>query len=245
MASEGPTRAADADGVRPVRRTPGARLEHSDPARAAAGRLRRRDGAPGSAVAGGIDDVPVPAARVASNDLLPARPARADSPEPTKARAPSDAERAQGASASSPKAGVARTGQVSMDDWRRIVERVAAQRPAVASVFEHGAPLEVRAGLLVLGYAPGSFLLERAAEPSAVALLGEAATAHWGEPTTVELDTAGGLASVVTLAAINAEEQKRREAEARRAVAERPLVRAAERVLGAVLKEVRLPDRQS
>lgn len=123
-----------------------------------------------------------------------------------------------------------------------MVARLATDKPRVASVFEHAAPLIVEPGRLLLGVEPNSFIAQQAQDAEAQALLRHAASDHFGVATEVELDLGGGYGKVQTLAAKHSAEQAARLAEARQLVANHPLVLDAIEVLGAELKDVRLPD---
>jgi DNA polymerase-3 subunit gamma/tau len=128
-------------------------------------------------------------------------------------------------------------------DWDAILAALRARKPPVASVYEHAAPLVVGPGRLHLAFEPGSFLSGQAADSKA--LVAEVASAHFGVNTVVELDETGRHQEAETVAARNSAELSARRAEARRRVEEHPLVRAAVDVLGAQLREVRLPGEAS
>jgi hypothetical protein len=113
----------------------------------------------------------------------------------------------------------------------------------VASVLEHALPLEITPERLVFSFGPGdSFLAARAGEPESLDLLTQAARAHFGAITRVELraSTAGAV-GVKTVAAVDAEQREQGLAKARQAVEQHPLVQDAIRLFGAQLREVRLP----
>jgi len=126
--------------------------------------------------------------------------------------------------------------------WRTILQAVAAEQQATASLFEHAAPVCVRPGKLVLGFDQESFIAEQVAEPEAVRLVSAIATAHFGTETPVQLDFGAGYRKAETVAQCNRAERAAERAAARREVAEHPLVKAAIDELGAELCEVRLPD---
>jgi hypothetical protein len=125
--------------------------------------------------------------------------------------------------------------------WETILTSVRERKPSVASIFEHAAAVEVARERLVLAYPPGSFLAEQANEAETQNLLREAASAHFGAPCALEIDTTGRHLAVQSLAAKNSAAQAARIADAKRKVAEHPLVLAAVNVLGAELRDVRLP----
>lgn len=118
---------------------------------------------------------------------------------------------------------------------------VRDKKAPIASVFEHAAPLEIASGRLLLGYPPGSFLLQQAQNDDNKALLETAATGHFGAPTPVEIDTSARHQEVETLAERNAAIAREAERMARKKVEGHPLVVAAQELLGARLRDVRLP----
>jgi len=124
--------------------------------------------------------------------------------------------------------------------WEAILADLRERKPAVASVYEHAAAVQVGPDRVVLAFEPGSFLLAQATESREV--VAEAAAAHFGAATVVELDDTGRHAGVETVAARNSAEQAARRADAKKRVEEHPLVRAAVDLLGAELRDVRLPN---
>ena len=128
-----------------------------------------------------------------------------------------------------------------LDAWRTILDRVRAARPALASVLEHGSPIEVSRERVLLGYAPGDFLGAEAAEEDAALLLQREVRAHFGVATKVELDLSMRTPVTASVAAIDSAKRNEELAEARAKVEAHPLVRQAMALFGAELREVRLP----
>ncbi|MEM1029284.1 MAG: DNA polymerase III subunit gamma/tau [Myxococcota bacterium] len=159
------------------------------------------------------------------------RPSPSPSPEPD----PLPSERAD----VEPKPRKPPVSPLVLEAWEAILDRVRVDKPPVASVFEHAAPLEVTPERLQLGYPPGSFLLQQA--QSHVTTLEAAASQHFGRPTTVEIDLSKRHGEVETVAERNAAQGRERERLARRRVETHPLVVAAREVLGARIRDVRLP----
>jgi DNA polymerase-3 subunit gamma/tau len=144
--------------------------------------------------------------------------------------------------------------------WRAILERVRANRPALASVLEHALPLEVSSARVLVGFAPGdAFLAARASEPESLEALTREVRAHFGSPTHVALDLSAKAASSGqgapatgqsgkqrqaprSVAAIDAERRSAEVAEARARVEGHPLVQEAIRLFGAQLRDVKLPS---
>jgi hypothetical protein len=113
-------------------------------------------------------------------------------------------------------------------------------KPPVASLLEHGVPLEVTAQRVLVGYTSDSFEGAQASDPEAMELLSREARAHFGSDTKVALDLSarGGT----TVAAIDAAERKEQLAKARAAATAHPLVQKAIALFGAELQGIRLPD---
>ena len=131
--------------------------------------------------------------------------------------------------------------QAQLEAWEAILGRIRDSKPALASVYEHAAPLEVTAKRLHLAYRQGTFLAEQADAPDARAILADAAATHFGSDVAIELDLAGRHDEVQSLAAKNAALLAARIEAARDKVRRHPLVAAALEHLGAELREVRLP----
>jgi DNA polymerase-3 subunit gamma/tau len=126
--------------------------------------------------------------------------------------------------------------------WRDVLTAIADERPAIASVFEHAAPLHVEAGRIVLGMSPDAFVAKQAQDVEALGLVQAAASAYFAQETSIELDWSGRHQGVTTVADLSAQERAERLEQARRRVAERPLVKAAIAEFGAQLRDIRLPD---
>jgi DNA polymerase III subunit gamma/tau len=109
-------------------------------------------------------------------------------------------------------------------------------------VLEHASPLACGADRVVLGYEPSSFLARQATDAAAVELLTRHVRAYFVAPTQVAFDLTAGPKSSPSIAALDSDERRRKLEQARRAVAEHPLVRAAIDILGAQLGDVRLPE---
>jgi DNA polymerase III subunit gamma/tau len=124
--------------------------------------------------------------------------------------------------------------------WRAVLASIQRQRPALVSVLEHAALIELTPTRAVLGYEANSFLVGQATEPAARELLAGALRSHFGGPTEIVFETIARGTGAVSLAQIESAERKVRVEAARRAVAEHPLVTAAIELLGAELKDVRL-----
>jgi len=129
-----------------------------------------------------------------------------------------------------------------LEAWRAILERIRAERSPLASVLEHASPISFSADRVVLGYDAQSFFAAQATEASAVELLTRQVRAHFGASTPVAFDLTAGPRSGPSIAVLDTEDRKRRLEEARRSVAEHPLVKAAQEILGAELRDVRVTE---
>jgi DNA polymerase III subunit gamma/tau len=126
--------------------------------------------------------------------------------------------------------------------WRAVLERVRAKRPALASVLEHAALLRFDPGRVALGYEATSFLVGQATEASSKELLVGALEAHFeGRRPELVFETITSKSGALTVATLDTAERRQKTDAARRAVIDHPLVAAAIDLLGAELKDVRLP----
>jgi DNA polymerase III subunit gamma/tau len=129
-----------------------------------------------------------------------------------------------------------------LEAWRAVLGRIRSERAPVASIFEHASPIAFSAERVVLGYEPGSFLAAQATEVSNVELLTRHVREYFGTITPVAFDLTAGPNANPSVASIDTEERRQRLDQARRAVAEHPLVKAAIDILGAELKDVRVTE---
>ena len=165
-------------------------------------------------------------------------PSRRPSHEPLPQR-PSSA-----ANATEPQAPLVHTvSESEFDAYRTIVNRVRAAKPAVASLYDHAVVLELTKERVRLAYEQNSFLAAQASEPEALDHLTREVRAHFGAPTSVELDlSAKNLIGKATLAGVDAERERARTAAARATALAHPLVVEAIRLFDAEVREIRLPS---
>jgi DNA polymerase-3 subunit gamma/tau len=130
----------------------------------------------------------------------------------------------------------------SLDAWRAVLGRIRSERAPLASILEHASPIAFSAERVVLGYEPGSFLAAQATETSHVELLTRHVREYFGTVTPVAFDLTAGPKANPSVASLDTEERRGRLEQARRAVAEHPLVKAAIDILGAELKDVRVTE---
>lgn len=129
-----------------------------------------------------------------------------------------------------------------LEAWEAILVIVRDDKPALASVYEHAAPLEVTEARVHLAYREGTFLAEQAAASEARAILAAAASRHFGQDVEIEVQLGARHGEVQSVAAKNAAALAARVEAARERVRQHPLVAAAVEHLGAELREVRLPN---
>lgn len=109
-------------------------------------------------------------------------------------------------------------------------------------MLEHASPIACSPERLVLGYEPGSFFAVQATDNSAVDALTHTARNYFGSTTQIAFDVSATAKPAPSIAAIEQEKEQARLEAARRAVADHPLVKAAREILGAELREIRLPE---
>jgi DNA polymerase-3 subunit gamma/tau len=119
---------------------------------------------------------------------------------------------------------------------------VRAERPALASALEHAAPLAVRADKVELAFEEGSFLVKQATAAASVEVLTAAVQRHFDASTELRFELSPPSALGASIAQIEAAERRAKVEAARLAVERHPLVTAALELLGAELRDVRLPQ---
>jgi DNA polymerase-3 subunit gamma/tau len=131
-----------------------------------------------------------------------------------------------------------------VDPWRAILERVRLVRPALASVLEHAAILEVTAARIAIAFGPGAaFLAARAGEPESLEVLTREARAYFGDRTQVVLDrSVNPMPHARTVASVDADVRSAELAKARAAIEGHAVVQDAIRIFGAKIRDVKLPN---
>ncbi len=130
-----------------------------------------------------------------------------------------------------------------LDIWRRILDRVGLESPEIGAFLGHAVPLRVSVELLEIAFEVGSIFADRAAAPDASGMLRRAAAAELGAAprVVIERDSARTQGQS-TVAAVVAAERDLARARAKSAAQGHPSVTAAIAVLGARVKDVRLPE---
>jgi DNA polymerase-3 subunit gamma/tau len=192
------------------------------------------DGAAGSAVASPPPVWEKAAPRTSSADPSPA-PKREPAAHPVS-HAPKRAEPERQA-APSAMGGNAQTGE----SWPVLVAFIKGKKPMLASLLEHGRPLNISPGLLEIGYPAGSFHLSRFKDPEAIAEFKGLVEEFFKAVVAiriVSLEDGGGDVPLSLQEKKSLEETTRRRL-LREEVAGHPLVAAAVEIFGGEIGEVR------
>ncbi|MCK6591732.1 MAG: DNA polymerase III subunit gamma/tau, partial [Polyangiaceae bacterium] len=131
-------------------------------------------------------------------------------------------------------------GEGGFAAWRSIVENLRAQNGRIASFYDHAVPLHIDADRIVLGFDADYVFAENAMEGSARDLLIAAARRQFGRAPSITFERAASRSG--TIAQAESAEKRAKTDAARHRIAEHPLVTAAIELLGAELKDVRLPQ---
>ncbi len=127
------------------------------------------------------------------------------------------------------------------EHWRAIVERISESEPHVASLFEQAFARKAEPGRVVIGFAAASFAAAQV-DAAKLAVAQRCAAQHFGVATVIEVDASAAAVPTDTVAAVRSAERAAHVEEAKRRVAANPAVTAALEVLGAELRDIRLPD---
>lgn len=170
--------------------------------------------------------------------LALAEPAPEPAPPPVEPT-PQPASAVQTASEAAPRESDAIT------TWRALLERVRKTSPAIAATLELAAPLTVNRDALVLAFERESFEDGRAGEQDAHAVLLAEAQAHFGAATKVTFQVAArGTSKGASVAYLDKAKKKQAMIDARLAIENHELVRAAKTIFDAELRDVRLPAQE-
>jgi DNA polymerase-3 subunit gamma/tau len=174
-----------------------------------------------------------------------APPSRPHEPAPPSKPANGFAGAVNGANgAQRPPKGVngAASGEGKLQTWRAIVESVRVQDDQLAAFLNHAKIIELGAEKLTLGLEPGTIFDKALRAPPAIAALQKAATTHLGRtPNIVFESTALGDVAHSVAALDNQERSEKKQAALTRAK-EHPRIADVTSILGARLKEIRLPE---
>ncbi|MGI5860421.1 MAG: hypothetical protein ACOX6T_00015 [Myxococcales bacterium] len=130
--------------------------------------------------------------------------------------------------------------------WRELVATLRGQkRELLASAMAHGRVLDVSPGRVRVGYAPACGMFRRQAErmqKEAEAVLSTIV----GEPTTLSIESVSADDEIRSIAEIESEQQREREARILRDARECPTVLAAMRIFEGTIEHIRVlePDEE-
>jgi hypothetical protein len=131
-----------------------------------------------------------------------------------------------------------------LEAWRAVVESVAGERPEIAAFLAHGAPLEVSAQGIVVGFEPGSVFISELTSEVSIGLLARAAEQTFGPGFKVRFERdSARTGNVQTLSRVENEAEERRVREALSDARRHERVADAVEILGARLKDVKLARR--
>jgi DNA polymerase-3 subunit gamma/tau len=129
-----------------------------------------------------------------------------------------------------------------LDMFRAIIGHVRAKRPELAACLHHAEVVHASSERLVLAFEAGTIFERNASSPEAIALVRAAAGEVFGAEPNVVLETraVNGLKSTISAAENLERSERKREALAR--AKQHPKIALASSILGAKLKEIRLPE---
>lgn len=123
--------------------------------------------------------------------------------------------------------------------WRAIVERLPEDRFELRAFLARAAPLEAKAGAVVLAFGADEPFVGKVERE--LALIEKLASEHFGTPTPVSIEkNPDRSAMVATLAELDAEAEERERRAALAKVKNHPRVAEAVEVLGARVKDLKL-----
>jgi DNA polymerase-3 subunit gamma/tau len=163
----------------------------------------------------------------------PPRGPRADPPEPAPVRrtAPEP-----------PSTPVAAAENPDLAVFRSVVDRLRADNPEFAALLHHASVVEVSRERIRLAVESGSVVERLRHNDEWLAALRKAAAEHFGAEPEIVFHTENGRREAATVAALDNQERAARLEETRTRARQHPRVAEAMQILGARIKEIRLPD---
>jgi DNA polymerase-3 subunit gamma/tau len=126
--------------------------------------------------------------------------------------------------------------------FRGVLDKLRGTRPDLAALLNHATVTQASAERIVLVFEAGSVFERGAKAPESMPLLRRAAKEYFGVEPSIELSSAAASGLGTTIASIESRERSERQKEAVARAKEHPSIAEAARILGARLKEIRLPD---
>ncbi len=175
-----------------------------------------------------------PATSLAKED----RPGESSSPPPHGGGEPRTGEGKPAEQSGAPSASDA----AGLDAWRSVLERVRAVRPDLAAVLQHGTLVRVDQEQIVVGFEQGSVFERSAKAAESLGVVRQAAREHFGKEPTLKFDTTTPGTTGISVSALDSQARTERQREALARAKDHPRITEAAQILGARLKEIRLPD---
>ena len=126
--------------------------------------------------------------------------------------------------------------------FRSVVDRLRGDRPELAALLHHASVLEVGRERITLGMESGSVVERVRHNEEWIGALRKAASDHFGSEPEVVFQTHNGRRDSGTVAALDDKERAERLEASRSRARQHPRVTEAVQILGARIKEIRLPD---
>jgi len=185
---------------------------------------------------------PVPERRTREASETAPAPVRMPSPAPSEpsarpaVRAPHEAARTARESTTR-----ASSRADDLDNFRAVLEKLRGTRPELSALLHHATVSRADRERIVLAFEPGSVFERGATTPESIELLRRAAREHFGVEPELELGS-GPTDGQGTLSALESKERNERHREALARAKEHPKIAEVTQILGARLKEIRLPE---
>jgi hypothetical protein len=126
--------------------------------------------------------------------------------------------------------------------FRSVVDRLRADNPEFAALLHHASVVEVSRERIRLAVESGSVVERMRHNDEWLAALRKAAAEHFGAEPEIVFHTENGRREAATVAALDNQERAARLEETRTRARQHPRVAEAMQILGARIKEIRLPD---
>jgi DNA polymerase-3 subunit gamma/tau len=147
--------------------------------------------------------------------------------------------------AAAPRNGAARPEAASNDaieTFRGVIGRLREARPELAACLQHAAVVRAGPEGITLAFEAGTIFERTASAPEALSVLRSAAREHFGVEPPIALETRNGGGARATVSEAESQERTERRREAVARAKQHPRIAEATRILGAKLKEIRLPE---
>jgi len=126
--------------------------------------------------------------------------------------------------------------------FRAVVERVRAVRPELAAFLNHASVIGASADRVVIAFEAGSVFERNARAPDAVPIIEQAVRDHFADKTVLVFETIEKSSAAATVSAVDEKERNERKQAAISRAKGHPRIAQAAEILGARLKEIRIPE---